>query len=88
MKGCPEFVPVPACVPVPGRTKLSGISICFLCVIESGTGTGLRPGHGHEFFLDTTEPVIAVVRPIVAFPFRCKNRARVHARARARNKEA
>ncbi len=28
----------------------------FLCVIKSGTGTGLRPGHGHEFSLETAEP--------------------------------
>ena len=32
----------------------------FLCVIESGTGsgTGLRPRHGHEFSLETAEPVV------------------------------
>ncbi len=28
----------------------------FLCVIESGTGTGQRPGHGHEFPPETAEP--------------------------------
>jgi len=41
------------------------MSICvlrgFLCVIESGTGTGLRPGHGHghEFPPETAEPVVS-----------------------------
>ena len=32
--------------------------LSFLCAIESGTGagTGLRPGHGHEFSLETAEP--------------------------------
>ena len=32
----------------------------FLRVIESGTGagTGLRPRHGHEWSLETAEPVV------------------------------
>ncbi len=45
---------VPVCVPVPETRTLLGIP----CVIESGTGTGQRPGHGHEFPPETAGPVV------------------------------
>jgi hypothetical protein len=34
--------------------------LSFLCVVESGTGTGtgLRPGHGHEFLLEAATLVV------------------------------